>query len=549
MPKAKSLADLTDELGPKLQRAFLEAVYQLRGRVQIGLLIEMLEKRDIEGAVRAVGLDPVAFRSLDAGIGQAFETGGASATANIPAVKDAAGYLLKTGFNVRAPRAEAYLRDYSSTLIKEIADDQRTMIRQHLTAAMEAGKNPTAIAKDLVGSINKTTGRREGGVIGLTASQEEWVRSFEARLKSGDPGEMQKALGMSLRDKRYDRTIAKAIRDGKPLTSDQIGKMVTSYRNRALTYRAETIGRTEAMTALSEGQHQGWQQAIDAGQVEEQYLFKGWSSAMDGRVRHTHAALNGKRVKFNESFVSPSGARLRFPHDPNAPAAERVKCRCTAVYKLDYTEKYRRQNAAERAAVTMTGKDPDAEDLIANGFVPSPNMPIRDGHIGLADFRGYRDLPKAVYDYTGSKYIDMNNAARGVKMPAAKRKSAEKLNVDMVGAFKPTSTDYTLYRAVPVNASEYMTAKPGDTIRERGYSSTSRSSQNASHFAYGNGVMIKVRAPAGTPAIVTNANEAEVILPAGMSYRVISTHAVPADKVAGLNGASIIHEVEIVTTQ
>jgi hypothetical protein len=27
---------------------------------------------------------------------------------------------------------------------------------------------------------------------------------------------------------------------------------------------------------------------------------------------------------------------LEYPHDPNAPAAERINCRCTMLVKIDY---------------------------------------------------------------------------------------------------------------------------------------------------------------------------------------------------------------------
>ncbi|MBB6306222.1 phage minor head protein [Xanthobacter tagetidis] len=345
MSEPQSIEDLIVGWEVYLQRMFLDAVYAMRDRAQIGLLAQMLERGDIEGAVRAVGLDPVDFRGLEAGIATAFEAGGRLTTTQIPGTKDPSGYVLKIQFDVRAPEAEAFLRSHSAQQVVEINDDQRAMLRQHLTVAMEEGRNPRTVASEVVGKVNPATGRREGGVLGLASSQVEWVHSYEARLRSGDPAEMKKALEMTLRDKRFDKTVEKAIREGSPIPAEKIDRMVVSYRNRALTYRSETIGRLEAMTALSEGRDQAWRQAIAKGQVRAEHLIKTWKTAKDEKVRGTHRVLEGKIVGFDESFLSPSGAMLRYPHDPKAPGYEIIGCRCTASYRLDYTGKIRRGDA------------------------------------------------------------------------------------------------------------------------------------------------------------------------------------------------------------
>jgi hypothetical protein len=240
--------------------------------------------------------------------------------------------VLKIQFDVRNPRAEQWLKDHSSKLISQIMDDQRAMVRQALRAGMEAGSSPREVALDLVGRVG-SGGVRSGGLIGLTSSQEEWVRNYEGELRSASP---KAALSRSLRDKRFDASVLKAAKAGQPLSNDAIGKMVTAYRNRALRYRAETIARTESLTSLHESQEEAFRQAAQKGGVDVSTITRTWHTAGDKRVRDTHHALNHTSVGLNESWTSPSGARLRYPGDPLAPASEIINCRCWVENRIDF---------------------------------------------------------------------------------------------------------------------------------------------------------------------------------------------------------------------
>lgn len=329
---AASIADLIETWAPRLQRAFLAAIADIADRAQVGVIARMIERGDIDGALAAVGIDPVAFRVLDATTAQAFEAGGNHTVARMPALRRLDGHRLTIRFDVRNPSAEEWLRDHSSRKVTEIVDDQRQMIRTALTAGMVAGRNPRDVTLDLVGRIDPATGKRQGGTIGLTTSQEEWVRRYADELARLDPN----ALTRQLRDKRFDGTVRKAIEAGKPLTADQIAKMVAAYKNRALRYRAETIGRTEAMASLHQSQEEATQQAISAGQINPVQVVEIWRTTIDGRERDTHRQMNGQTVRRGQPFISPSGARLRYPGDPRAPASEVINCRCWCEVRVDF---------------------------------------------------------------------------------------------------------------------------------------------------------------------------------------------------------------------
>ena len=318
------LGALIDKWVPRVRQAFTDSVADLRDRMHTVFVGDQLALAGAEAAIGAVGLDPAALRPLDQAIALAFEAGGNEAAGEFPGRREPDGELIQIRFNVRDFAAEAWARDHSATLVREILDDQRTAIRNHIVAGLQVGRSPRDIARDLVGRVSPQTGRREGGIIGLTASQEEWSRNYADELARGD----RAALSRALRDKRFDTMVEQAISSGTPLPAETVTKIVAAYRNRSLRYRAETLALAETHSAVEEGRYQAVEQAIRARQFDPAQVTKTWRDTGDRHVRHTHERLGGQTVSFRAEFISPSGARLRFPGDPKAPAAERVGCRC-----------------------------------------------------------------------------------------------------------------------------------------------------------------------------------------------------------------------------
>ncbi len=331
--KANRFDQLIAEWEPRLQRAFLDSISNLRDTAHIDQIVKMLEAGDVNGALRAVGIDATAFRPFDRSISQAFEAGGEATAAIIPTVVDDAGFRTVFQFSVRNIEAENWLRQYSGQLIKAITDDQLVAVRNFLSAGLADGANPRTTALDLVGRVSRATGKREGGVIGLTSSQEEWVRNYAAELASDKPAQ---ALTRELRDKRFDKTVLRAVKDDRPLTASEIEPMVRSYKTRALRFRAESIARKETITSLHTAQEMAIRQAIDSGAVDQTTLTFVWRTAHDSRVRDTHRVMDGQVRKDGVPFTTGSGARLRFPGDPQGPAAEVIGCRCFREPRVDF---------------------------------------------------------------------------------------------------------------------------------------------------------------------------------------------------------------------
>lgn len=220
-------------------------------------------------------------------------------------------------------------------LIVQITEDQREMARVVIRKGIEEGRNPRNVALDLIGRINKATGRREGGMIGITGHQAGYVENARGELASLSNAYFQRGL----RDKRYDGMVANAIKAGEPLSKTQTDTILGRYTDRLLEFRGEAIARTEAINALRAGQHEAHQQIIDTGKVSEDQIERVWGATSDGRTRPDHRAMDGQKVPgLQTPFVAPDGSKLMFPGDTSmgASAGMIINCRCTSRLKINY---------------------------------------------------------------------------------------------------------------------------------------------------------------------------------------------------------------------
>jgi hypothetical protein len=327
---------LLDQYSAAIRDTFLLAVSDIRSKITLAVIVDRLEKHDIQGAIEALNIERSAFNPVLDQIATAYNAGGNAAVEGMPALRDPDGHRLIIRFDVRNLRAEAWLRQHSADLVTNIMADQRQAIQTAFSEGLSVGANPRQTALNVVGRINRVTGRRDGGVIGITSQQAQFVATARQELLSGDPVQLRNYLGRVRRDKRFDAVVRKAVEDAKPLNAETVARITGRYSDSLLQLRGEMIGRTETMTALNVAKDEAMQQAIDGGKVAAATVTSIWHSAHDDRVRHTHQVLDGETVPFGGTFHSPSGAMLRFPGDPRAPTAEIVGCRCWLEHKIDF---------------------------------------------------------------------------------------------------------------------------------------------------------------------------------------------------------------------
>jgi hypothetical protein len=280
--------ELLDTYPPRIATAFREAVESIKSSVVLKTIVARLERGDIAGAVAAVQFEPEAFASLELSLREAFNAGGMGMVQSLPSLVSPDGMRVLFQFGVRNLEAERLIREQSTTLVTNITEDQRQALRTVFETGLTKGQNPTVTALDAVGRVNRVTGRREGGSIGLTARQVDFIygeNGARAKLLSGDPDLLKQYLGLKTRDN--------AIR-----------------------------------------------QQIDGGKIAAQDVTKKWkhSGSEHPRLQHIELASQSREagVPIDMPFIAPDGTMLMYPHDPRAPAKHRIGCRCRMEYDIDY---------------------------------------------------------------------------------------------------------------------------------------------------------------------------------------------------------------------
>lgn len=329
----KAIADLLKKQEPAIARAFASAVADIKNKADIRRLRAALRRGGIEDAIQALDIEPQVFDAVRAEI---LRTYGNSGVLNI----NETPWLYPDGtkavvrFNTLSPQAEAYARRVGSDLIAGITEDTMNAARDVIADGYAFNRKFDRIATDLIGRLD-ANGKRTGGIIGLGRHQAQWVINMRRYLET-DPA---RALSMTRRDKRFDKTIRKAAETGKPLTQGQIDRMLSRYEDRLVQSRGLVIARTETITAIEQGKAEAWRQGLEKTGLPEEVVLRTWVHT--GRAlkdRPSHQIMNGMTVRgLSDPFIFADGGVMRYPHDNALGAGPEhiVNCMCRADYRVD----------------------------------------------------------------------------------------------------------------------------------------------------------------------------------------------------------------------
>ena len=323
---------------PEIQNLFLEQMQDVVDRALLDEMVAAIEAGDAEALFRATGYTPAVLGPMLDRIERLYREAAEVTADGFPAsIRTPTGSVIFR-FDMRNPLVEQELRQHSSGLVTSITEDTREVVRANLERGMIAGRNPRNTALDIVGRIDPKTKKRIGGAIGLTPRQDRWVANARRYLEQAD----ERYFTLTLRDKRFDKTVERYIAEGKPIPTETLEKAIVSYKNRALKYRADVIARTETLGTIQRSDYQVHKQLITDGVLPASAIRKWWNAVGDRRTRPSHNVMERQTkenpIEMDEPFVSPSGARLMHPGDRTlgAPAKETIQCRCKLEYKVDW---------------------------------------------------------------------------------------------------------------------------------------------------------------------------------------------------------------------
>jgi uncharacterized protein with gpF-like domain len=298
----------------KVRQAVNQYVKGLTSESMIRRVADTLES---DGPAAVLDLIDAHVIPLADSINSGFAGIGAHEVGNLAALVGTASASIS--FDPASPRAAARMAQNKLNFVTNFTQQQRNTTRTALQSALDTGAGPREAARAFRDSI------------GLTDSQMAAVDSYRTLLEDGNAD----ALDRALRDRRFDRTVDNAIANDEPLTQSQIDMMVGRYRDRYLALRADTIARTETMRVLNEARQEAVDQVVEDTGIEPSRVTRTWVATLDDRTRDTHAEMDGQIVGMDEPFVSPSGATLMYPGDPDAPPEEVINCRCVVAINVD----------------------------------------------------------------------------------------------------------------------------------------------------------------------------------------------------------------------
>ncbi len=294
------------QFSPAMQRAIERSFDAVRLSLSVSEMTALLETTRSDAFVTALLGDAELNKSFNPARARLIATTEAATNGFIRDLPG--GFAATSGFNVLDPRVLEAIDKLDTRVMKFLRGDIRETARAVYRAGIEKGLGAETIA------------RQVRSTIGLAPNQFQQIANFREALEAGD---IKKAFRYTLRDKRFDRTLAK-LAQGTPPTPAQIDKMTAAYQRARMVSNAKIHARTAVNDSQRLGKHLATQAGIDSGALPPADQMRSrWSASGDDRVRPTHVAAHGEVVRFGEPFSTGDVI----------PGASEWQCRCI---KIDF---------------------------------------------------------------------------------------------------------------------------------------------------------------------------------------------------------------------
>ena len=240
------------------------------------------------------------------------------------------GIVGRFQFDGRRPEATVWAAENAAALVTRLTEESRDAVRATVAEGLDANRAVQTVARDIAGK--RVGSARVGSIVGLTGPQATTIARARVGLASGDPSELRYYLKLALRDKRFDKMIRKALREGRGITGADLDKILQAHKVKALGYRGKVIAQAETFKAAATGRHQAYQQMLEMDGVTG--VSVRWQHNLSAEPRVEHIAMSGTVVPIGQPFIFPDGTAMLYPHDEAAPARHVIGCKCIAVYRV-----------------------------------------------------------------------------------------------------------------------------------------------------------------------------------------------------------------------
>lgn len=260
----RALHRIADTLSPGLRRSFLEAVRDIRGQLDVGRLVELLDSGD----AGQLGMFWHAVESdLAAAVRPALRTG-------VVASAQRVGAPLGLRFDLTNPHAVQVIDRQIATLVRDVTDESQRAIRTTLQRGFVEGRTVPEMARDIRNHV------------GLTVRDANAVANYRAA---------QLEAGVSPRD-----------------IEARSERLASRYLNR----RAQRIAATETIRSAALGQQVAWQEARRTGALDAD-ARQTWITTPDDDLCPICEELDGQEQPLGGFFRSSLGALTGPPAHPS----------------------------------------------------------------------------------------------------------------------------------------------------------------------------------------------------------------------------------------
>jgi predicted ABC-type ATPase len=373
----------------RFQRIYLDAVKETQAQIKRdeNLILDAVQHRSLPYVVGMISEDPwykAQGRMQDELLAELIDGGKRT---KLPSIQKAE---LRFSFDATRPEAASWAAKESGTLIREITEAQRDVVRNLASRA----------------SMGEFTGVQVGRSlrdhIGLTQRQAGWVDNFR------------------------QRTFAEQIGQGRSLSDalTRTDSMTDRYSERIHRYRSEMIARTEILRASHEGRREAWGQGIQQGYISP-LDRKYWSANDDDRICEDCSSIGSQYDRSNAILI---GDEFELGEPPIHPM-----CRCDIV---------------------LLPADPDADlsdlsqaqidEIFETGVVPMQPMGTTT-RIGDSEF-------KELSRYSGKDYVT-GRSPQGIPTFNAERAALhDRIVMDILAPYKGSQNPtYTMLGGGPAS--------------------------------------------------------------------------------------------------